>query len=94
MLFAEMNPLKREFLEIIPNHCTRYILFLDDTLWLVKIFALDILKTKLAKIILRRCLIFHVTLEIIQIYFHLFILHVDDHIKFSPVFFGMLYVSF
>jgi hypothetical protein len=93
MLFAEMNPLKREFLEIIIIALDIF-LFLDDTLWLVKIFALDILKTKLAKIILRRCLIFHVTLEIIQIYFHLFILHVDDHIKFSPVFFGILYVSF
>jgi hypothetical protein len=57
-------------------------------------FAFDILKTKFAKVILKWCLVFHVTLLVIQIYFHLCVLGVQEFIKFSPAFFGMFYVNF
>jgi hypothetical protein len=58
-------------------------------------FAFDILKTKFAKVILKWCLVFHVTLLVIQIiYFHLCVLGVEEFIKFSPAFFGMFYVNF
>ncbi|CAH1378843.1 unnamed protein product, partial [Tenebrio molitor] len=67
-------------------------LFEDDSLWLVSLLAVDSLKLKFTKILLRSTLIFHLILWVIQIFFQFCIFDFDDFIKFGPEFFAMFYV--
>jgi hypothetical protein len=71
----------------------KLVQFLDDSLWLVSLLAVDSLKLKFTKILLRSTLIFHLILWVIQIFFQFCIFDIDDFIKFGPEFFAMFYVS-
>jgi hypothetical protein len=52
----------------------------DDSLWIIRIMAVDVLKLRLTKILLSFTLIFHC------------IFSFTDIVKYSPIFFGMIYV--
>jgi hypothetical protein len=72
---------------------SKFVQFLDDSLWLIRLLSVDTLKSKFTKILLTSTLIFHLILWIIQIFFHFCIFDVDDFIKFGPEMFAMFYVS-
>jgi hypothetical protein len=71
----------------------KFVQLLGDSLWLVSLLTVDILKLQFTKILLRSILIIHLILCVIQIFFHFCILDIDDFIKFGPVFFATFYVS-
>jgi hypothetical protein len=66
----------------------------DDSLWIIRIMAIDILKLKFTKILLSVTLIFQFVLTAIEFYFFVCIFSFTDIVKYSPLFFGMIYVIF
>jgi hypothetical protein len=71
----------------------KFVQFLGDPLWVIRLLTVDNLKLKFTKILLTSTLIFHLILLIIQIFFHFCILDIDDFIKFGPEIFAMFHVS-
>jgi hypothetical protein len=64
----------------------------DDSLWIIRIMMVDVLKLRLTKILLHFTLIFHLVFTAIQIYFVACVFSFTDIIKYSPIFFGIIYV--
>ncbi|XP_068897267.1 uncharacterized protein [Tenebrio molitor] len=64
----------------------------DDSLRIVRILSIDILKLRFVRILLKATLIFQAAMTLIQIYFFCCVLTLMDFVKYSPMFFGMFYV--
>jgi hypothetical protein len=64
----------------------------DDSLWIIRIMMVDVLKLRLTKILLHFTLIFHLVFTAIQIYFVACVFSFTIIIKYSPIFFGIIYV--
>jgi hypothetical protein len=63
----------------------------EDSLRIVRILSIDILKLRLVRIVLIATLIFQMAMTLIQIYFCC-VLTLMDFVKYSLMFFGMFYV--
>jgi hypothetical protein len=63
----------------------------EDSLRIVRILSIDILKLRLVRIVLIATLIFQMAMTLIQIYFFCCVLSLLDFVKYSTVFFGMFY---
>jgi hypothetical protein len=64
----------------------------EDSLRIVRILSIDILKLRLVRIVLIATLIFQMAMTLIQIYFFCCVLTLMDFVKYSLMFFGMFYV--
>ncbi|CAH1378823.1 unnamed protein product [Tenebrio molitor] len=63
----------------------------DDSLRIVRILSIDILKLRFVRIILVATLILQMAMTLIQIYFFCCVLTLMDFVKYSSMFFGMFY---
>jgi hypothetical protein len=90
MDFSTKAPLRGIAVIQIFGHFMSYIS--DDSLWIIRIMAIDILKLKFTKILLSVTLIFQFVLTAIEFYFFVCIFSFTDIVKYSPLFFGMIYV--